>query len=167
MYNYLTQEAIDRLKSEIEHRKVVTRFKINQDLKEAKAHGDLSENFEYKAAKTDRARNESRIRFLERMIRTAHIITDDTTIDEVGLGKIVTIRFLDDDEFDKYTIVTTIDADPLQNRVSIESPVGSAIYKHKVGDEIEVKSPNGSYKLRIEEIAISTDDESFELFLEE
>lgn len=159
MYNYLTQEAIDRLQAEIEHRKVVTRFKINQDLKEAKAHGDLSENFEYKAAKTDRARNESRIRFLERMIRTAHIIIDETARDEVGIGKIITVRFLDDDELDKYTIVTTIDADPLENRVSIESPVGRAIYKHKVNDEVEVKSPNGFYKLRIEEIYIPSQEE--------
>lgn len=166
MYNYLTQEAIDRLKSEIEHRKVITRFQINQDLKEAKAHGDLSENYEYKAAKTDRARNEGRIRFLERMIRTAHIITDNTAPDEVGLGKIVTVRFLDADELDKYTIVTTIDADPLENKVSIESPVGKAIYKHKIGNEVEVKSPNGSYKLRIEEIFIPHHAEKEEEFSE-
>lgn len=152
MHNYLTQEAINKLQEEIEYRKVVVRRQINEDLKEARAHGDLSENFEYKAAKRDRARNESRIRYLERMIKTANIITDTASEDEVGLGKIVSIRFLIDDEIDKFTIVTTIEADPISNMLSIESPLGRAIYKHKVGDEAMVESPEGNYFVRIEEI---------------
>lgn len=152
MHNYLTQEAINKLQEEIEYRKVVVRRQINEDLKEARAHGDLSENFEYKAAKRDRARNESRIRYLERMIKTANIITDTASEDEVGLGKIVSIRFLIDDEIDKFTIVTTIEADPISNMLSIESPLGRAIYKHKVGDKVMVESPEGNYFVRIEEI---------------
>lgn len=86
MHNFLTEEAINKLKEEVEHRKVVVRYRINQDLKVARAQGDLSENFEYKAAKRDRAQNEGRIRYLERMIKTAKIIKDNTAADEVGLG---------------------------------------------------------------------------------
>lgn len=152
LYNYLTIESINKLKAEIEYRKVVVRRNINEDLKEARSHGDLSENFEYKAAKRDRARNESRIRYLERMIKTAKIVEDTTTVDQVGIGKIVSIRFLSDDEIDDFTIVTTIEADPMNNMISIESPLGSVIYKRKVGDEVKINSPEGEYSVRIEEI---------------
>lgn len=154
LYNYLTVEAINKLKEEIEYRKVVVRHKINGDLKEARAHGDLSENFEYKAAKRDRAHNESRIRYLERMIKTAKIIEDTTSENEVGIGKIVSIRFLDEDDIDKFKIVTTVEADPINNAISIESPLGCAIYKHKIGDQVIVQSPEGNYSIRIEDILI-------------
>lgn len=154
MHNYLTEESINKLKDEIEHRKVVVRRKINEDLKEARAHGDLSENFEYKAAKRDRAHNESRIRHLERMIKTAKIIEDTTSEKEVGLGKIVSIKFLEDNEIDEFMIVTTIEADPMNNKISIESPLGRALYKHRVGDKIIVNSPEGEYSVMIEEISI-------------
>ncbi|MCM0647871.1 transcription elongation factor GreA [Clostridium swellfunianum] len=155
MHNYLTEEAINKLKEEIEHRKVVVRKHINEDLKEAKSHGDLSENFEYKSAKRDRARNESRIRYLERMIKTARIIEDTTANDEVGLGKKVTLRFLDDDDTEEFKIVTTIEADPMNNMISIESPIGKVIYKHKIGDKVNVVSPEGEYKVRIEKIELA------------
>lgn len=154
MYNYLTEEAINKLKEEIEYRKVVLRHKILEDVKEARAHGDLSENFEYKAAKRERGKNESRIRYLERMVRTAKIITDTTAEDEVGIGKTVTVRFLEEDETEDFFIVTTVEADPLENKISIESPMGRVIYTHKVGDEIKVESPNGQYTVRIEKIKI-------------
>lgn len=152
MYNYLTEEAIDKLEQEIEHRKVVVRHKINDDLKEARAQGDLSENFEYKAAKRDRAHNESRIRYLERMIRTAKIIKDTTSKNQVGIGKTVYLKFSQEDETEKFKIVTTIEADPMNNKISIESPLGSAIYKHAIGDSVTVKSPQGQYCVRIENI---------------
>lgn len=154
LHNYLTEEAINKLKEEIEYRKVVVRHKILEDIKEARAHGDLSENFEYKAAKRERAKNESRIRYLERMIRTAKIIKDTTSEDEVGIGKSVSVRFLEDNEVDEFKIVTTIEADPLNNMISIESPLGKAIYKHKVGDEVMVESPQGRYAVRIEKITV-------------
>ncbi|MCM8711440.1 transcription elongation factor GreA [Clostridium sp. SYSU_GA19001] len=141
------------MKEEIEYRKVVVRKQINEDLKEARAQGDLSENFEYKAAKRDRARNEGRIRHLERMIRTAKIIQDDTAEDEVGIGKIVSIRFLSDDDVEDFHIVTTIEADPINNKISIESPLGRAIYKHKVNEEVTVVSPEGKYSVKIEKVA--------------
>lgn len=155
MNNYLTQEAINKLKEEIEHRKTVVRRNINQDLKEARAHGDLSENFEYKAAKKDRSENEGRIRYLEKMIKTAHIIEDNTLEDEVGLGKIISLRFLSDDEVEEFFMVTTIEADPMSNKISIESPLGKGIYKHKLNDEILIESPEGKYSVRIEKISHS------------
>ena len=151
MYNYLTKESIKKLEDEIEYRKVVTRKAINEDLKEARAHGDLSENFEYKAAKRDRARNESRIRFLERMIKTSILIDDKTSEDQVGIGKTVYIKF-EDDEIEKFLIVTTIDADPLENRISIESPLGKSIYKCRLNEKVQVHSPNGSYYVTINKI---------------
>lgn len=152
MYNYLTTDAIDRLKAEIEHRKVVTRFKINQDLKEARAQGDLSENFEYKSAKRDRAHNESRIRYLQRMIKTAKIVKDNSSKNEVDIGKTVYLKFEDENIPEKFDIVTTIDANPLNNKISIESPLGSAIYKHRQGDEVTVSSPEGKYSVKIDKI---------------
>ncbi len=154
MHNYLTKEALKILQDEIQHRKSVVRRKINEDLKEARAHGDLSENFEYKAAKRDRAQNEGRIRYLERMVRTSILIEDTTTADQVGLGKTVTIRFLEDDETEDFEIVTTIESDPLKNRISIESPLGKAIYKKNIGEETMVTSPEGSYRVRVEKVVM-------------
>ncbi len=154
MYNYLTEEAIEILQKEIQHRKSVIRKKINEDLKEARAHGDLSENFEYKAAKRDRAQNESRIRYLERMIRTSKLIKDDTTSEEVGIGKRVLVKFLSDGEIEEFKIVTTIETDPLNNLISIESPLGKGIYKRKEGEEVRITSPEGEYVVRIEKILL-------------
>lgn len=155
MHNYLTEEAVLILKEEIEHRKTVVRRKINEDLKEARAHGDLSENFEYKAAKRDRAENEGRLRYLERMINTSTIIKDTTSKDEVGIGKTVTLNFLQDNELDDFKIVTTIQADPLNNMISIECPLGKAIYKQKVGNKVKVESPEGEYFVKIENIILN------------
>jgi transcription elongation factor GreA len=152
VYNYLTKEAIDKLKVEIEHRKVVVRHNINESLKEARAQGDLSENFEYKAAKRDRAHNESRIRYLEKMIRTSKLIKDTTSKNQVGIGKTVCLKFSGEEKAEKFEIVTTIEADPMNNRISIESPLGSAIYKHETGDSVPVKSPQGQYYVKIESI---------------
>jgi len=151
--NYLTKEAINKLQTEIDHRKSVTRREINQDLKEARAQGDLSDNFEYKSAKRDRAQNEGRMHYLESMILTAQIIEDTTCSDEVGLNKKVLLKFSDDD-IEEFTIVTTIDADPIKNMISIESPLGEAIYKHKIGEEISIESPQGKYTVTIQNITL-------------
>ena len=152
MNNYLTEQDIEKMKKEIEYRKVVVRKKRNEEVKEARAHGDLSENFEYKAAKRERGRNEGRIKYLEKMIKTCTIIEDDTASDEVGLGKVVTINFIDDDFCMDYTIVTTMETDVVNNKISIESPLGKEIYGKKVGEEVEIDSPDGKYMVRIEEI---------------
>lgn len=152
MYNYLTEKSLQILKDELEHRKNVVRFQINEELKEARAHGDLSENFEYKAAKKNRADNNRRMGYLEKMIKTAKIISDDTSENQVGIGKIVTLRFLDDDEEEDFTMVTTVEADPLNNKISIECPLGKALYKRNLGEKVEVTSPDGSYSVVIEKL---------------
>lgn len=149
MNNYLTEEAINILKKEIEERKVITRKEINDDLKEAKSHGDSNGNFEYNAVKREKAKNESRIKFLERMVKTAILIKDDSKFDEVGLNKEVIIKFINDDFCDKFLIVTTIEADPLNNKISIESPLGKALFKHRIGEKVLVQSPDENYIVEI------------------
>ncbi|MHC1749216.1 MAG: transcription elongation factor GreA [Cellulosilyticaceae bacterium] len=152
MRNFLTEEDIKKMNEEIEYRKVVERKRLIEDVKEARAHGDLSENFEYKAAKRERGKNESRIRYLEKMIKTGTIISSESSSDEVGLGKNVTIRFLEDDFTITYKIVTTMETDAINNKISIESPLGKAIYKKKIGEEVLVKAPDGEYTVKIEDI---------------
>ena len=136
VYNQLTQKDIDAMKAEIEHRKVVVRKELLEDVKEARAHGDLSENFEYHAAKKEKNRNESRIRYLERMIKTAEVISDESKDDEIGLNKIVELYFEDEDDVETYKIVTTVRGNSLQGLVSTESPIGKALLGHKVGDKV-------------------------------
>ena len=134
MFNELTQKDIDAMLAEIEHRKCVVRKELLEDVKTARAHGDLSENFEYKAAKQAKNQNESRIRYLEKMVKTAIIIEDKTSDDEVGINKIVELYFEDDDEVEEFKIVTTVRGNSLKNLVSTESPIGKAVLGHKVGD---------------------------------
>lgn len=153
MRHLLTEEDIQKLKEEIEYRKVVTRKQINEDLKEARAHGDLSENFEYKAAKKERGRNEGRIRYLERMIKTSTVIKDTTLPEEVGLEKTVSIYFLEDDFSMDIKLVTTVETDAINQKVSIESPLGKAIFRKRVGDVVNVSSPDGEYQIRIDTIS--------------
>lgn len=152
MNNFLTEQDIQEMKKEIEYRKAVVRKKRNEEVKEARAHGDLSENYEYKAAKRERGRNEGRIKYLEKMIKTATIIEDKTDENQVGLGKVVTIYFIEDDFSMEYEIVTTMCTDAVNNKISIESPLGKVIYNKKVGDILQVDSPDGEYSIRIENI---------------
>lgn len=152
MNNYLTEQDIEKMKKEIEYRKVVVRKKRNEEVKEARAHGDLSENYEYKAAKRERSRNEGRIKYLEKMIKTANIIEDHTLDNEVGLGKKVDVYFIEDDFSMQYEMVTTMSTDAANNKVSIESPLGKAIFNKRVGDVVEVDSPDGIYSIKIEAI---------------
>ena len=144
MFNQLTQKDIDAMEAEIEERKLVIRPKLLESVKEARAQGDLSENFEYYAAKREKNRNESRIRFLERMIKTAQIIPDDSKADEIGMNNTVEVMFEEDGATEKYKIVTTMRGNSLEGLVSVESPIGKALMGHKVGDRIYVKV-NESY----------------------
>ena len=161
MFNQLTQRDIDAMQKEIEERKLVMRPKLLEDVKEARAHGDLSENFEYYAAKKEKNKNESRIRFLERMIKTAEIIPDDAAEDEIGMNSIVTVQFEEDGSEETYTIVTTMRGNSLENLISVESPIGKAIIGHRVGDTVSVKvSETYSYDVKIREIVNSHDDET-------
>lgn len=114
MYDELTEQDIKKMEEEIEYRKLVVRKNALEAVKEARAHGDLSENFEYHAAKKDKNQNESRIRYLEKMIRTAKIISTDSADDEVGMNNTVTVYFEDDDEEETYKIVTTIRGNSLK-----------------------------------------------------
>ena len=156
MYNKLTENDIQEMEQEIEHRKLVLRPKLLEEVKETRAHGDLSENFEYHAAKREKNRNESRIRFLEKMIKTARVIEDTSAEDEVGVGKTVTIYVPEDDEEETYTIVSTMRQDSLHGFISVESPMGRALMGHKTGDTIKVRvNDSYSYEAQIREISVT------------
>ena len=139
MYDKLTKNDIRRLEEEIEHRKLVVRKEAIAEVKEARAHGDLSENFEYYAAKRFKNQNESRIRYLEKMVKTARIIEDDSKEDEVGLDNTVTVYFVEDKEEETFKIVTSVRGDSVSNLITIESPLGKALMGHKEGDTVSVK----------------------------
>ena len=162
MYNELTENDIKKIKEEIEYRKLVVRKKAIEAVKEARAHGDLSENFEYHAAKKDKNRNESRIRYLERMIKTARIVSDTSKDDEVGINNTVDIYFIDDDETETYKLVTTVRGSSIHNMISTESPIGKAILGHKEGDTVTVKvNDTYSYDIvikRIDKTSTDADD---------
>ena len=121
MHNELTQKDLELMRKELDHRRIVLRPQLLEAVKEARAFGDLSENFEYKAAKQEKNRNESRIRFLENMIKTAVVISDQSGSDQVGLYDKVTVYMEDDDEEEVYQIVTTMRQDALKGS-SARSP---------------------------------------------
>ncbi len=161
MYDELTEKDIEKIKKEIEYRKLEVRPKALEALKEARAQGDLSENFEYYAAKRANRSNNSRINYLERTIRTARIISDESKEDEVGLNNTVTVYFPDDDEEDTYKLVTTIRGNSLKNLISIDSPMGKALLGHKAGDTVDVEvSPDNSYQVVIRSIENTVDDDN-------
>lgn len=161
MHNELTKSDIKKMEEEIEYRKLVVRKEAIEAVKEARAHGDLSENFEYYAAKKDKNKNESRIRYLERMIKTAVIISDDSKEDEVGINNTVTIFFEEDQEVATYKLVTTVRGNTLIGLISIESPIGKAILGHKVFDRVYVKvSEEYGYYVVIQSIDKTSDDGS-------
>lgn len=135
----LTKQDVEKIEKEIEYRKLVVRKEAIEAVKEARAQGDLSENFEYYAAKREKNQNESRIRYLERMLKTATVITDNAGADEVGLNNTVTLYIEDDDEEETYRLVTSIRGNSLDGLISTESPIGKAILHRKVGDRVYVK----------------------------
>ena len=157
----LTKADVKKIEEEIEHRKLVLRPELIQAVKEARAQGDLSENFEYYAAKREKNRNESRIGYLERMLKFATIIEDRAAADEVGLNKMVEVYFVDEDESERYKVVTSIRSETTEGRISIESPLGKALLGHKVGDLVHVALPQGGYDLEIR--AIEADDSDDEI----
>jgi len=155
----LTESDVAKIKEEIEYRKLVVRKKELEAVKEARAQGDLSENFEYKAAKQDKNRNESRIRYLERMLKHAQIVSDESKADEVGINNTVEVYFEEDDEIETYRLVTSVRGNSLQGLISIESPLGKAIQGHKVGDRVFVNTNgNAGYYVKIQKIENTTDD---------
>ena len=148
----LTRGDVAKIEAEIEMRRVELRPKLTAAVAEAAAQGDRSENFEYYAAKRENGHNNSRIRYLERMLRTAEIV-EDAPEDEVGVDKEVTIYIPEDDEEAVYTLVTPIRADSLHNIVSIESPIGRALLHRHVGDTVTIHvSDSYSYRAEIRKI---------------
>ena len=135
----LTRSDVKKIEQEIEHRRLVVRKEALEAVKEARAHGDLSENFEYHAAKKDKNANESRIRYLERMLKNAQIISDESRPDEVGINDTVVVYCEDDDEEETYRLVTSIRGNSLAGLISTESPIGKAILRHRVGERVTVK----------------------------
>lgn len=159
MREQLTKKDVEKIEQEIEHRKLVVRKEAIEAVKEARAHGDLSENFEYHAAKKDKNRNESRIRYLENMLKHAIIINEESSEDEVGLNNTVTIYIPEDDVEETYKLVTSIRGNSVKGLISIESPLGKAIRGHKVGDTVVIKvNDNYSYEAEIRRIENTEDD---------
>ena len=154
-----TREGLQKYEEELHDLKVNKRNEIAEKLKEARAQGDLSENFEYYVAKRENNRNNSRIRYLERMINTADVIEDTTAEDEVGINNKVTLYFEEDDLEETYKIVTGIRSDSLNGYISIESPLGKAVLGHKVGDRVCIKvNDSYSYYVVVKALDASTDD---------
>lgn len=150
MYDKLTPGDIKKMEEEIEYRRLVVRPQVLADVKEARAHGDLSENFEYYAAKKAKNQNDSRIRYLERMIRTATIISDESAEDEIGLNNTVTVEFVDDGTTETYRIVTTVRGNSLEGLITNESPMGKALLGKRVGEIARVQVNEAvSYDVRI------------------
>lgn len=159
MYDELTPTDIKKMQEEIDYRKGVVRPKVLEDVKEARAHGDLSENFEYHAAKKVKNQNESRIRYLERMIRTANVISEESADDEVGINNTVKVKFVEDDVTETYRIVTTVRGNTREGLISNESPLGRALLGKKVGDVVHVVvNASIEYDVKILEIINTVDD---------
>lgn len=161
MYDELTATDIKKMEEEIEYRKLVVRPKALEDVKEARAHGDLSENFEYHAAKKVKNQNESRIRYLERMIRTARVISEESAADEIGINNTVTVEFVEDGMEETYRIVTTVRGNSLEGLISNESPLGKALLGHKVGECVHVQVNDAvGYDVIIKSMEKTVDDGS-------
>lgn len=159
MSHELTKQDIEKMQEEIDYRKITVRQELLEHVKTARAHGDLSENFEYKAAKKEKNANESRIRFLERMIKTAVIISDETPDDQIGMNKEVTVEFCDDHSEETYSIVSTMRENSLKGLISIESPVGKTLMGHKVGDTVTVVvNDKVSYDVIVKKIDVMKED---------
>ncbi len=166
MHDELTKVDIEKMQEELDYRRFTLRPKLIEDVQTARAFGDLSENFEYKAAKQEKNRNDSRIRYLENMIKTAVVIEGGSRADEVGLFDRVEVWLEDEEETETFQIVTTLRQNALEGLLSKESPVGKALLGHKVGERVEVKvSPEYSYFAVIRSIEKGEDPEDVPISL--
>ena len=161
MYDELTQVDIRKMQEEIDYRMEALRPHLIEDVKTAREFGDLSENFEYKSAKREKNRNDSRIRYLEKMIKTATILSVESKAGEIGLFDTAELYFEEDDEIQTIQIVTTLRQNALIGLISKESPIGKALMGHCVGDRVCVEvNPDYSYHVVIRSITKGQDDES-------
>lgn len=148
----MTYEGIKKLEDELEYLKTVKRKEITEKIKVALGYGDLSENSEYDEAKNEQAFTEGRILQLENMLKNAEVVDASEASDMVSIGSIVKVKDYDFDEEVEYYLVGSAEADPLNNKISNESPVGAALLKKKVGEIVEVNVPEGVLKFEILEI---------------
>ena len=139
MYNELTKTDIKKMQEELDYRRITLRPQLLEEVKTARGFGDLSENFEYKAAKREKNKNESRIRYLENMIKTAVVIDDRSAGDAVGLYDKVAVWLEEDGEEETWQVVTTVRQDVLHGLISKESPMGAALLGKKVGERFYVQ----------------------------
>jgi transcription elongation factor GreA len=161
MYDELTKVDIAKMREEIEYRTNVLRPKLIEDVQTARGFGDLSENFEYKAAKQEKNRNDSRVRYLERMIKTAKVVSGESKPDEIGLFDTVELYFEEDDTTQTIRLITTLRLDALQGIISPKSPLGKALMGHRTGDRVRVEvNPDYSYHVVIRSVTKGEDDES-------
>ena len=160
MHDEITKIDIEKMKAEIEYRKVTLRHELLEEVKRTRAYGDLSENAEYKEAKRLKNKNESRIRYLENMVKTAKVIEDNSTADTIGLYDIVTAHISLTDSEMTFRIVTTIRNDFKTGLISKESPFGKALLGKKVGDSVEIEAPGGSYIMTVKNLVKAEDDGS-------
>ena len=165
MHDELTKVDIQKMREEIEYRTRVLRPKLIEDVQTARAFGDLSENFEYKAAKQEKNRNDSRVRYLERMIATAVVIdAPEEGGDAAGLFDWVELWFEEDEELQRIRLVTTLRQDPSKWLISKESPLGKAVLGKKTGDRVLVQvNEEYSYHVVLRSITPGVDDESLEI----
>ena len=164
MYDELTEVDIRKMQEEMDYRIRELRPQLIEEVQTARAFGDLSENYEYKCAKQAKNRNDSRIRYLERMIRTAKVIKVQEQADAVGLFDTVTIYKEMLKKEMTVRIVTTLRQNALKGLISKESPVGQALMGHRVGDRVQVAvSPELKYTVEIRSIEKGTDDESLDI----
>lgn len=166
----LTKADVEKIQAEIDKRKTELRPKILEDVKAARAQGDLSENFEYYAARKANRENNSRIEYLEKMIRNATIV-DESDKKGININNVVKVAFVENDtdesswDTETYKIVTSIRSDSMKNRISIESPLGKALVGHDVGDVVKVVLENGtSYELKVLSIDVDSTDDDLKVF---
>ena len=161
MNDELTREDLRKMQEELDYRQLILMPELIEEVKRTRAFGDLSENFEYKAAKQEQNKNRSRIRYLEGMIKTARVIEDRSASDSVGLFDKVEIYMPEDDETAIIQVVTTVRCDPRKGLISKESPFGKVVLGKKVGDRFTVRvSDNYSYEAEVRSIEKCEDDGS-------
>ena len=150
---FMTKKGYDEAVERLKYLQTVKRVEIVERITEARSHGDLSENAEYDAARNEQAANEGEIAELDYKIKNAKIIEESDDTSSVHIGSKVTVYDFDLEETEVYEITGTTESNAMENKISNESPVGKALLKHQVGDVVSVASPDGVYKLRIDNIA--------------
>lgn len=148
----LTAQGYLDLEEELNNLKTVKRPEVIKALKEARAMGDLSENADYDAARNDQAQLEARIKELEYKLEHSEIADSAKGSDTINIGSTIVVKY-DDGEEEEYMIVGSVEADPFNNRISVESPIGKAVFGHKQSEMVDVESPNGSYQVEIVKVS--------------